>query len=555
MRNLASGDAMDHPSKGAIRFDRFALDVSRGSLASEIGEIWLRPKSFAVLRYLVENAGRLIAKDEIFTALWPDSIVTDDSLVQCISEIRQVLHDDGQRLIKTLPRRGYLFDAAITRSDKEGAAASAAQQTSGAAAGDGVANPDHATVMPTEEEFAHRLSIAVMPLVNVSGDPAYDYLADALTENLITDLSRIRDSMIITPNSVFSYKGKRVSVEQVARELGVRYLFTGSLQGSATRIRVNGQLIDARRGTNLWAERFEYDGPDIWRWQDEVTRKIAGTLKFSLVELASRRGGADRPANPDAIDLTMRGVVLFSRFSSRADIIKARGLFEQALRLDPSSVQALVGFAGSHVLELAELWADDPTGQLQQADIAIARALEIDPLSAEVRYTQGNLLMQHGRHEQAIAEYRAAIDLNPSFSHAYSRIGLAMLDLGRPAETFDPVLKALGLSPPEYRTSLCQSYLGMASFHLGRDAEATEWFQKALTTDSRSGRPHAWLAAIHALKGRHDEAQAEIAEFSRIHPGHTIASLKAREWSNVPAFLAQRERFYQGLIEAGLPRS
>jgi tetratricopeptide (TPR) repeat protein len=172
-----------------------------------------------------------------------------------------------------------------------------------------------------------------------------------------------------------------------------------------------------------------------------------------------------------------------------------------------------------------------------------------------VRYTQGNLFMQHGQHEQAIAEYRAAIDLNPSFSHAYSRIGLAKLELGRPAETFDPVLNALRFSPPEYRTSLCQSYLGMASFHLSQDAEATEWFQKALTTDSRSGRPRAWLAAIHALKGRHDEAQAEIAEFSRIHPGHTIASLKAREWSNVPAFLAQRECFYQGLIEAGLPRS
>ena len=516
MQNLASGNSVDRPSKGAIRFDRFALDVSRGSLASEVGEIWLRPKSFAVLRYLVENAGRLIAKDEIFTALWPNAIVTDDSLVQCISEIRQVLHDDGQRLIKTLPRRGYLFDAAITRS--EGAAASAAQQTSSAAAGDGVANSDRATIMPAEEEFAHRLSIAVMPLVNVSGDPAYDHLADALTENLITDLSRIRDSMIITPNSVFSYKDKHVSVEQVARELGVRYLFTGSLQGSATRIRVNGQLIDTRRGTNLWAERFEYDGPDIWRWQDEVTRKIAGTLKFSLVELASRRGGTERPANPDAIDLTMRGVVLFSRFSSRADVIKARGLFEQALRLDPSSVQALVGFAGSHVLELAELWADDPTGQLKQADIAIARALELDPLSAEVRYTQGNLFMQHGQHEQAIAEYRAAIDLNPSFSHAYSRIGLAKLELGRPAETFDPVRKALRFSPPEYRTSLCQSYLGMASFHLSQDAEATEWFQKALTTDSRSGRPRAWLAAIHALKGRHDEAQAEIAEFTASTP-------------------------------------
>ncbi len=555
MRNLASGVSVDHPSTGAIRFDRFALDVSRGSLASAVGEIWLRPKSFDVLRYLVENAGRLISKDEIFTALWPNSIVTDDSLVQCISEIRQALHDDQQRLIKTVPRRGYLFDAAITRSDAAGVIVSAARQISSAAPEDGIADLNRETIMPTEEEFANRLSIAVMPLINVSGDPEFDCLADALTENLITDLSSIRDSMVVTPNSVFSYKDKEVSVEQIARELGVQYLFTGSLQGSATRIRVNGQLIDARRGTNLWAERFEYDGRDIWGWQGEVTRKIAITLKFKLVELASRRGATERPAKPDAIDLTMRGVVLFSRFSSRADVIEARALFEQALRLDPFSVQALVGFAGSHVVELTELWADDPVGQLQQADAAVARALEIDPLSAEVRYTKANLLMQHGQLGQAIAEYRVAINFNPSFSHAYSRIGLAKLELGRPEETFEPVLKALSLSPPEYRASLCQSYLGMASFHLGRDVEATEWLQKALTTDSRSGRPHAWLAAIYALSGRPGDAHAEIAEFSRVYPGHTIASLRASQRSSAPAFLAQRERFYQGLMVAGLPPS
>ncbi len=296
--------------------------------------------------------------------------------------------------------------------------------------------------------------------------------------------------MIITPNSVFSYKDKHVSVEQVARELGVRYLFTGSLQGSATRIRVNGQLIDTRRGTNLWAERFEYDGPDIWRWQDEVTRKIAVTLKFSLVELASRRGATERPANPDAIDLTMRGVVLFSRFSSRADVIKARALFEQALRLDPSSVQALVGFAGSHVVELAELWADDPTGQLQQADVAIARAWKLDPLSAEVRYTQGNLFMQHGQHEQAIAEYRAAIRSQPEAFHMpihvsvlpSSNSGGRQRRLSRCSRRSVSALQSTG-------PACANPISALHRFISGSDAEATEWFQKALTTDSRSGRP------------------------------------------------------------------
>lgn len=485
-----------------------------------------------------------MSKDEIFAALWPNSIVTDDSLVQCISEIRQALHDEEQTLIKTVPRRGYLFDAPTARPDVPEAAGAAGKQAP---------PPDRATIIRDDDEFARRLSIAVMPLVNLSGDPAYAYLADALTENLITDLSRIRDSMVVTPNSVFSYKSKQVGVERVAGELGVRYVFTGSLQGSAARVRVNGQLIDAQRGTTVWAERFEYGGPDVWGWQDEVTLKIAGALKFKLVELASRRSGIERPENPDAIDLTMRGVVLFSRFRSRTDIKKARGLFERALQLDPSSVQALVGFAGSHILELGELWADDRARQLQQADAAIARALEIDPLSAEVRYTKANLLLLHGEPRQAIAEYRAAIDLNSTFSHAYARIGQAKLELGRPAETFEPVLTALRLGPPQYRASLCHSYLGMAAFHLGRDGEATERFQKALNTDSRSGRPHAWLAAIYALDGRQVDAQAELAEFGRLHPGHTIASLRASQRSKAPAFRVQRERLYQGLTVAGLP--
>jgi len=553
MRRLALGEATDDRSQGVICFDRFIIDLRRGSLRSGANEIWLRPKSFAVLCYLAENAGCLISKDEIFAALWPDAAVTDDSLVQCVGEIRHALGDNAQSFVRTVPRRGYLFDAPVSRSKLP---ASVGDAEDHASTGEQVvAGINDASIAQIDDEFARRLSIAVMPLVNLSGDPECDYLADALTENLITDLSRIRDSMIITPNSVFSYKGKQVGVRQVASELGVRYLLKGSLQKSAARIRVNEQLIDARRGASLWAERFEYDGPDIWGWQDEVTRRIAGTLKLSLVEIASRRGVIERPKSPDAIDLTMRGVVLFSRFSSRADVIKARGLFEKALCLEPSSVQALVGLAGTHVLEIMLLWATDPWGQTRQADAAIARAIEIDPQCAEVRYTKGNLFMLHGQLEQAIDEYRAAIDLNPSFSHAYSRIGLAKLELGRPAETFEPVLKALRLSPREFRTSLCQFYLGVAAFHLLRDSESAEWLQKAVNTDSRSGLPHAWLAAIYALNGRHADARAELAEFNRLTPGHTIASLRARERSNDAAFLSQRGRFYQGLVQAGLPES
>lgn len=541
-----------------ICFAQFTIDLRSECLRREAEEpaLTIRPKSFAVLCLLAKNPGRLISKSEFFATLWSGSAVTDDVLVQCICDIRRALHDDAQQLIKTVPRRGYLFDAPILHQTGRAAEADAWRDTTGTPANSrslaaGSVNTLFARV---DEEFARRLAIAVLPFANLTGDAEYEYVADALTENLITDLSRIRDSMVITPNSVFGYKGKSVALTHVARDLGVQYVLTGSLQGFRSQFRVSVQLAEAETGVNLWAERFDCEGPDIWYWQDLITRRIAGTLKLGLVELASRKGLLERPEHPDAIDLTMRGLVLFSRFAGRADVIKARALFESALRLDPLSVQALVGFAGTHVLDLMLLWANDPIGQIHAADAAIARALEIDPQRAEVRYTKGNLLMLHGKHAPAIDEYRLAIDLNPSFSHAYSRIGLAKLELGEPVAAFEPVLKALRLSPREFRTSLCHLYLGIAAFHLERDDEATEQFLKAIATDSRYGLPHAWLAAIYALADNVSDARAELAEFDRLTPGHTIATLRARERSKNPTFLAQRERFYRGLVTAGLAR-
>lgn len=557
MPQLTSGGGMVGAFPETICFEQFTIDLRRECLRRGTEEAPLRPKSFAVLCLLASNPGRLIPKSEFFVALWSGSAVTDDALVQCICDIRRALHDDAQQLIKTVARRGYLFDAAILRQEPRGAAevdASRDTDTTPANSRSLAAGSVDPLLARLDQEFARRLAIAVLPLANLTGDAEYEYVADALTENLITDLSRIRDSMVITPNSVFGYKGKSAPMSRVAGDLGVQYVLTGSLQGSRPQFRVSVQLAEAQTGANLWAERFDCEGPDIWSWQDQVTRRIAGTLKLGLVELASRKGLHERPEDPDAIDLTMRGLVLFSRFAGRPDVLKARALFESALRLDPFSVQALVGFAGTHVLDLMLLWADDPVGQMRAADAAMARALEIDPQRAEVRYTKGNLLMLHGEHAPAIDEYRLAIDLNPSFSHAYSRIGLARLELGEPVAAFEPVLKALRLSPREFRTSLCYLYLGIAAFHLERDDEATQWFLKAIATDARYGLPHAWLAAIHAPAGSVADARAELAEFNRLTPGHTIATLRARERSKNPAFLAQRERFYRGLTKAGLAR-
>jgi TolB-like protein/Flp pilus assembly protein TadD len=528
---LGLGNMPDDPEKQDIRFDRFILDTARGCLIGEGGEIWLRPRSFQVLRYLARNARRLVAKEELFEALWARAAVTDDALVQCISEIRHALGPDGRRLIRTVPRRGYMLDLP----------ADTPAQPRLLGRGKDARQPP--------VEFAHRLSIAVGRLRNVGDDPACDVVAEALTANLITDLTSIRDSMILTPNNVIACIDQDRDLRQIARERDVRYVFTGTVQGFGGRLRVNCQLVDARVGTNLWAERFEYEGSDPWTWQGRVTRHIARILKFGLVEAASHHSEAERSGGPDAIDLTMQAVVLFSRFVTRADVADARVLFQRALRLDPSSVQALVGFAGTHILELSQLWAEDWETQLAQAEVAIARAMELDPNSAEVRYTRANLMLLRAEAEQAIAEYRVAVELNPTFSQALSRIGQATVVLGRPADAFEPLFAAVRLNP---RNGMSHFFLGMACFHLGDDDKAVAWFEEALAIDQRSALARSWLAGIYALHNRLAAARVELAEFDRVHPRQTIASLRASQLSRNPETRAQRERLYDGLLRAGM---
>ena len=280
-----------------------------------------------------------------------------------------------------------------------------------------------------------------------------------------------------------------------------------------------------------------------------MTRHIARILKFGLVEAASRYSEAERSGGPDAIDLTMQAVVLFSRYVTRADVADARVLFQRALRLDPSSVQALVGFAGTHICELFQLWAEDRETQLAQAEAAIARAMEFDPNSAEVRYTRANLMLLRAEAEQAIAEYRVAVELNPTFYHALYRIGQAMVELGRPADAFEPLFAAVRLNP---RGSQCRFNLGMACFHLGDDDKAVAWFEESLAINQRTALPRAWLAGIHALHNRLAAARVELAEFDRVHPGQTIAGLRANQLSRNPETRAQRERLYDGLLRAGM---
>src|SRR5882672_1911912 len=214
-----------------FQFGEYTLDIAQGCLRTADREVDLRPKSFEVLRCLVENVGRLVTKDELIKAVWPNVIVTDESLARCISEVRQAIADSDQKIIKTVPRRGYRFSSPVSQHPENGetAAVAAASSATGAKAG-------------LEPQIADRASIAVLPFSNLSDDPQQEYFSDGITEDIITELSRFSELAVIARNSTFQYKGKALDVRDVGRQLGVRYVLEGSIRRVGIRIRVNVKL-------------------------------------------------------------------------------------------------------------------------------------------------------------------------------------------------------------------------------------------------------------------------------------------------------------------------
>src|ERR1700716_622993 len=311
-----------------FQFGEYTLDIAQGCLRTADREVDLRPKSFEVLRCLVENVGRLVTKDELIKAVWPNVIVTDESLARCISEVRQAITDSDQKIIETVPRRGYRFSSPVLQhpEDAETATVAATSPTTGTNTG-------------FEPRITDRASIAVLPFANLSGDPQQEYFSDGITEDIITELSRFSELAVIARNSTFQYKGKTIDVWDVRRKLGVRYILEGSIRRVGDRIRINAKLIDAASGAHLWAERYDREVSDVFAVQDEVTRSIVTVLAGCLNIAEAERTLLKPPAAWEAYDYYLRGTQAYwLGFTERAvaSTYEARRLLEKSLSIDPN---------------------------------------------------------------------------------------------------------------------------------------------------------------------------------------------------------------------------
>ena len=398
---------------------------------------------------------------------------------------------------------------------------------------------------------APRLSIVVLPFVNLNDDPEQDYFVDGVTENLTTDLSRISGSFVIGRHTAFTYKGKAVDLKKVGRELNIRYVLEGSLQRSGNRVRVNAQLVDAESGNQLWGHRFDKPLANLFDLQDEIVSRLANALDAQLMAAEARR--AERSAHPDAMDLYFRGIACLHKGMTSEHMMQARGFFERALALDPLSIEALVGTAIVDFNRGANFSTDNRAAPFAAAEAALIKALSMDPQHAQAQMYLGVVHIFTARAAQGIAECEQALALDRNLANAHGFMGLAKVFLGRGAETEAHLHEALRLSPRDIFAYRWIMFVGIAKLWQGADAEAVAWLRRSIEANRNFPFTHFLLAAALAWLGALDEARAAVQAGLAINPSFTLRRYRAGASSDNPTYLAGREHAYEGMRMAGVP--
>ena len=395
--------------------------------------------------------------------------------------------------------------------------------------------------------------MVVLPFANIGGDPEQEHFVDGVTENLTTDLSRIRHAVVIGRNTAFTYKGKPVDLKQIGRELNVRYVLEGSAQRGGNRLRVNVQLIDAKTGNHLWAERFDKPLADLFEMQDEIVARLAGALNAELIAAEARR--AEQAPNPDSMDLYFQGIAWFNKGLSPDNVTQARSFFDRALAADPDNVDALIGSARADSVEGAVLFSTDPIAAFAAAEAKLTKALSSVPDHARAHMFLGFVEMMTKRAAEGIAKCEHALALDRNLASAHSFIGRGKMLVGRAEETEAHVAEALRLSPRDTMANTWMMHAGFAKNQLGAWDQAVAWCRRAI--EANRNHPTAWfqLAAALARLGRLDEAHSAVKAGLALAPSFTVSRARVN-WttpSDDLTYLAQLEPVFDGLRKAGVP--
>jgi len=399
-----------------------------------------------------------------------------------------------------------------------------------------------------EETLAQsdKASIAVLPFNNLSGDPKEDYLADGVSEEIITALSKVPGMDVIARNSAFTYKGQAVKVQQVAEDLGVRYVLEGSIQKAGGRVRINAQLVDAASGRHLWAERYDRELRDLFALQDDITFQIIRALQVKLTEGEQARLLGKGARSFDAYAKVLQAREEFYRMNREGNA-RSRQLAEEAIALEPGYAGALAMLALNHMMDLWFGFSQDPRESLALASRAAHQALSLDENDLTARVVLCYLYVMERRHDEAVAAGENAVALSPSGAGAHAALGSALYFAGRPKEALASIKRAISLNP--FPPAVYLRQLGLYYSAEGRFEEAVPELKKTLDLSPNDLFAHLALARACVRLGRLEEARAEAAEIMRIYPKF---SLEYYARTNPLKDEAELERQIGDLREAGL---
>ena len=519
-------------------FEDFVLDTDKRELRRGADLISVAPQVFDVLDYLIRNRERVVSKDDLVTAIWEGRIISDAALTTRLKAVRSAISDSGeeQRLIKTLPRKGFRFVGRVQEEQRPGRTLDG---------GTPVEPPGPVLALPDKP------SIAVLPFSNLSGDPKEDYFCDGITEDIITELSRFSELFVIAHNSSFTYKGRAVDLRQVGKELGVCYVLEGSIRRVGDRVRITGQLVDATTGAHRWAERYDRKLEDVFAVQDEVAQTIAGLLAAHVNKAEAERALLKPPSAWQAYDYYIRAADLLARhlgFLNIGQVYQARQLLAQATSADSNHARAYATLSFTHwVAFTTPLDADYLSrSALETAYKTAHQAVQLDPHLPKAHAQLGLVLTYRREHDLALAEVEQAIALNPNFTDY--RFGPILLFAGEPRRAVDTLVRHMRLDP--FYAPVASAWLGAAYYMLGRYAEAVKPLQQCASRAPNQRLGRSWLAATYAQLGQMSEARGEANQVLRIDPKFTIGT---RRPLVVFKDRDKAEHYFDGLRKAGLP--
>jgi TolB-like protein/Flp pilus assembly protein TadD len=522
-------------SPETLLFEGFRLDL-RGGVLYRLGQkdvgapVGLGPRAIGLLSLLAARQGEVVSKDTIMKTVWLGRVIEEANLNVQVSKLRQILDKDRAQgsCIQTIPGRGYCFVAPVTRLPADAQSAS-----------------------PTISELgAHpqqRLSIVVLPFDNLSCDPGQQYLADGITEDLTTSLSRFPDMLVISRNTAFTYRDKPLDTRQIGRELGVRYVLKGSVRRSAKRVRVNAQLIDAEADAHLWAERFDRQLSDLFELQDDVAAAISGAIEPELLK-SERNRIARRPLQTeDAYEFYQRGLWHFYRYT-KEDSVEAAALFRRSLEIDAEYPQPTAQLAITLCNAAYLGWVDHIRRNYVEASELAQRAISLDARYPAAHLALGLVCMWMHRSDLAMSSFQEAINLNPSFAAAHVLLGQMHLYCGHPEEAIALAEKGIRLSPRDPRLFIWLPALAGARYQLKQYAQAVEAGRRSWMLNRNWPAGLRYVVAGLAQLGRTEEAKTALEELKLLNPNLAFVAANLRRLYND---LASVDHILAGLRAAG----